>query len=144
MASYKFLLFVGNKRADGSFPVSLRITKDRKAKFIRTGLEATSDQWSKESERFVNDKKLVPEYKMLNSRLSELEVRMNEIMRNFEIDRIDWTLNQFENAFLNHTRKGKVYDYVEDLVTVLVETNHIGNANCYKATLHMLELFDKS
>ncbi|KAA6319876.1 Tyrosine recombinase XerD, partial [termite gut metagenome] len=32
MASYKFLLFSGNKRQDGSFPVSLRVTKDRKVK----------------------------------------------------------------------------------------------------------------
>ena len=32
---------------------------------------------------------------------------------------------------------------MDNLITTLKETNHIGNANCYKATLHMLELSDK-
>ena len=34
MATFKFVLFSGSKRADNSYPVSLRITKDRKVKFI--------------------------------------------------------------------------------------------------------------
>ena len=38
MATYKFILFAGNERKDGSFPVSIRITKERKSKLIRTGL----------------------------------------------------------------------------------------------------------
>jgi hypothetical protein len=71
MASYKFVLFSGSKRLDGSYPVSLRITKDRKSKFIRTGLDATEEEWDENLERFVSSRKLVPEYKALNSRLSE-------------------------------------------------------------------------
>lgn len=96
MATYKFLLFSGSKRQNGTFPVSVRITKDRKSKLIRTGLEAGIEQWDEEQERFVGDKKIVPKFKMLNSRLSELEVQINEVIRNFEIERTDWTLNQLK------------------------------------------------
>ncbi|KAA6323651.1 Tyrosine recombinase XerD [termite gut metagenome] len=143
MASYKFLLFSGNKRQDGSFPVSLRVTKDRKVKFIRTGLDAMPEEWNEEQERFVNNKKLVPEFKLLNARLSEIEAHVNEIIREFELKRTDWTLNQFEDAFLNHAKKGKIYDYITKHIVTLKETNHIGNSLCYSATLHLLELFDK-
>ncbi|KAA6317191.1 Tyrosine recombinase XerD [termite gut metagenome] len=143
MASYKFLLFSGSKRQDGSFPVSLRVTKDRKAKFIRTGLDAMPEEWNEEQERFVNNKKLVPEFKFLNARLSEIEAHVNEIIREFELKRTDWTLNQFEDAFLNHAKKGKIYDYITKHIVTLKETNHIGNSLCYSATLHLLELFDK-
>ncbi|MDL2241303.1 site-specific integrase [Bacteroidales bacterium OttesenSCG-928-L03] len=142
MATYKIFLFSGNVRKDGSFPVSIRMTKDRKSKLISTNLSATEKEWNSELSRFVNDKRIVPEYKKLNARLSELETRINEVMRDFEKDRVDWTLNQFEDVFLNRTPKGNVKEYFESLISTLKDTNHFGNAECYSRTLHMLELFD--
>ena len=143
MASYKFVLFSGSKRIDGSYPISIRITKERKSKFIRTGLDTTTEEWDEKQERYVCNKKLVPEYKLLNAKLAELEVRINSVVRDFEYSRIDWTLNQFEDAFLNHTKKEKIYDYFINHIQILKDTNHTGNALCYSGTLHILELFDK-
>ncbi|MFR9539172.1 MAG: site-specific integrase [Rikenellaceae bacterium] len=142
MGKYKFLLHAANKRKDGTYPVSLRITKDRKCKYISTQYYATPEQWNEEQERFVSSKRIVPEYRSLNAIISELEVRVNELMRNYEIDRVDWTLNQFEDAFLNRASKGKAKDYFDKLIATLKETGHHGNARCYAATLHLLELFD--
>jgi integrase len=142
MATYKFILFAGSERKDGSYPISIRITKDRKSKLIRTGLSATKAQWNEKEERFISDKKIVPKFKVWNARLSEIETQINEVFRSFEIDRIDWTLNQFEDSFLNKASKGKVKDYFNNTITILKETGHIGNSTCYSRTLHMLELFD--
>ena len=142
MATYKFILFAGSERKDGSYPISIRITKDRKSKLIRTGLSATKAQWNEKEERFISDKKIVPKFKVWNARLSEIETQINEVFRSFEIDRIDWTLNQFEDAFVGKTSKGKVKDYFNNIITTLKETGHIGNSTCYSRTLHMLELFD--
>ena len=142
MATYKFILFAGSERKDGSYPISTRITKDRKSKLIRTGLSATKAQWNEKEERFISDKKIVPKFKVWNARLSEIETQINEVFRSFEIDRIDWTLNQFEDSFLNKASKGKVKDYFNNTITILKETGHIGNSTCYSRTLHMLELFD--
>lgn len=142
MATYKFILFAGSERKDGSYPISIRITKDRKSKLIRTGLSATKAQWNEKEERFISDKKIVPKFKVWNARLSEIEIQINEVFRSFEIDRIDWTLNQFEDSFLNKASKGKVKDYFNNTITILKETGHIGNSTCYSRTLHMLELFD--
>lgn len=142
MATYKFFLFSGNVRKDGSFPVSIRITKERKSKLISTNLSATEKEWNADLGRYVCDKRIVPEYKKKNARLSELESRINEVIRGFEFNRIDWTLNQFEEAFLNRTPKGNIKDYFESLVATLKDTNHFGNAECYSRTMNMLELFD--
>ncbi len=142
MATYKLFLFSGNVRKNGTYPVSIRITKDRKSKLISTNLAATEKEWDSDSARYISDKRIVPEYKKLNARLSELEARINEVMRDFEKDRIDWTLNQFEEVFLNKTPKGNVKDYFNSLITTLRDTNHFGNAECYSRTMHMLELFD--
>lgn len=143
MPTYKIFLFSGNIRKDGSFPVSIRITKDRKSKLISTNLSATKKGWDSNSARFVSDKRIVPEYKKLNARLSELEARINEVVRDFENNRIDWTLNQFEEAFLNKTPKSNVNNYFDTLISTLKDTHHFGNAACYSKTQHMLGLFDK-
>lgn len=142
MAHYKFMLLEYNAGKDGKIAVTLRITKDRKRKYIKTGLLATIEQWNSENDRFVADKKLVPKFKEYNAKLSELETRVNAVLRDFEADRIDWTLNQFEDAFVGRTSKGKVKDYFNNTITTLKETGHIGNSTCYSRTLHMLELFD--
>lgn len=143
MATYKIFLFSGNVRKDGTFPVSIRITKDRKSKLISTDLSACEKEWNSELARYICDKRIVPEHRKLNAKLSALEARVNEVMRNFEDDRIDWTLNQFEEAFLNKASKGNVNDYFNSLITTLKDTKHFGNAACYSRTLHMLKLHDK-
>lgn len=66
MATYKFILFAGNERKDGSFPVSIRITKERKSKLIRTGLVSTKEQWNESDGRFVSDKRIVPKFIIKN------------------------------------------------------------------------------
>lgn len=144
MATYKFVLFAGSQRVDGSFPVSIRITKDRKCMLIKTGLSATKNQWNESVGRYWPKKGITPEYKAWNARLAELEVQVNETFRNFEIEHIDWTLNQFREAYLNRASKYHVKDYIEALITTLRETGHIGNSYCYSRTLHVLELYDKS
>ncbi len=142
MASYKFILTEWNERNNGDFSVSLRITKDRRSKYIRTGMVASEKQWDATQCRYVCSAKVCKKYKLHNATLNSLEVRIEEVIRDFESKRIDWTLNQFEDAFLNRASKGKAKDYFERLIATLKETGHHGNASCYAATLHMLELSD--
>lgn len=142
MATYKFILFSGSKRKNGSYPVSIRITKDRKCKMIRTGLVSFKEQWNEKEERFIADRKTVPKFKIWNARLSEIETQINQIFRTFEIDRIDWTLNQFEDAFLYKANKGNVKEFFHSYILTLQDTGHTGTAICYSRTLHILQLFD--
>ncbi|KAA6308961.1 hypothetical protein EZS27_039466, partial [termite gut metagenome] len=51
---YKFILLPYNKRKDGTLSVSLRITKDRKRKYFKTGLVAAPEQWDEEQGRYLN------------------------------------------------------------------------------------------
>ncbi len=142
-ALYKFILLPYNERKDGTLSVSLRITKDRKRKYFRTGLVSKPEQWDEEQGRYISNKKIEPKFKEYNAKLSELEVKVNTVVRDFEFKQIDWTLNQFEDAFLNQSKKGKIYDYLVNHIKTLKETNHVGNALCYNAAMHMLMLFDK-
>lgn len=142
MANYKFMLLKYNIGKGGRTSVTLRITKDRKRKYIRTGMSASPEQWNRELDRFIADKKSVPRYREYNAKLAELETRVNAVLRDFEAERVDWTLNQFENAFVGKTAKGNVRDYFCQVIETLKDTGHIGNSICYRRTLHMLELYD--
>ena len=101
MAHYKFMLLEYNAGKDGKTAVTLRITKDRKRKYIKTALLATPEQWNTANDRFVTDKKLVPKYKEYNAKLSEIETRVNAVFRDFEVD---------EDAFVGKISKGNVKD----------------------------------
>lgn len=45
MATFKLLLHSANKRKNGSYPVSLRITKNMKHKYISLGLYGKKEEW---------------------------------------------------------------------------------------------------
>ena len=77
----------------------LRITKDGKRKYIDLGLTAKEDQWNEETARFKKDKRVNPNHEKYNTLLNHYEERKDVILRKFAENRIDWTLNQFEEEF---------------------------------------------
>lgn len=113
----------------------LRITKDGKRKYIDLGLTAKEDQWNEETARFKKDKRVNPNHEKYNTLLNHYEERKDVILRKFAENRIDWTLNQFEEEFLGVSKRGKVYDYFLKQIDILKATNHIGNAKAYERTL---------
>ena len=52
MATFKVLLHSSNRRKDGTYPVSLRIIKNMKAKYISLGLYSKKEEWDVIGERF--------------------------------------------------------------------------------------------
>ncbi len=80
--------------------------------------------------------------KRYNYLLNCHRLRAQEIIESFQRENTDWTLNQFADAFLNKSKQGKIKVYMENHIKTLRETGHIGNANCYAATLNMLEHYD--
>lgn len=142
MAKIKFLLWIHNKNADGTYPIYFRISKNKSTKYLSIGLSSTEKQWSTEAERFKKDKRLNPDHEKYNTLINEYETRAYDIISDFDKNRIDWTLNQFEDKFVNRSKQGKVSPFFIRTIKELRDTGHTGNAICYERTLHMLELFD--
>ena len=142
MARTKIVLFKSNIRRDGSCPVCLRVAREDKTKYIDLQLSATKGQWDEQASRFKKDKRVNPNYENYNALLNRYEVRKDEILQKFMEERVNWTLNQFEEEFLGMSKQGKVYDYFMRQVENLKATRHIGNAKVYERTLHMLAKYD--
>jgi len=136
--------------AQGLYAVRLRICKERQRRYFSLNIFADNEYWDEEHECFrilknVRDKKQKEENekrKQYNYLLNSYRLQAQEIIDNFRRERIDWTLNQFADAFLNKSKQGKIKVYMENHISTLRETGHIGNANCYAATLNMLEHYD--
>ena len=143
MAKFKIFLRTFDTSKDGTNPICLRIAKDGQKKFIGLNMSATPAQWDETFCRYKKDKRINPLHDKNNAYLNEQETKAEKTIKDFEENKIDWTLNQFEEAFLNRSKKGKVKTFFESQIKNLKETNHIGNALCYQRTLDMLKVFDK-
>ena len=128
MAKIKIVLNKSNIRKDGTCPICLRITKNGKLKYIDLKLSATLEQWNPDTERFKKDKRVVSNYENYNALLNHYEGRKDEIIRKFTQERIEWTIERFEEEFLGASKRGKVYDFWMRLIDDLMATGHIGNA----------------
>ncbi len=134
----------------GEYAVRMRVNKERLRKYFTLKMFAGDDAWDVQNERFIimryaktEEQKAENERrKQYNYNLERYKVRAQEIIDGFERERVDWTLNQFEDAFLNKTKQGKVKAFLEAHIQTLKETGHIGNADCYSAILRVLEGYD--
>ena len=143
MPKTSIMLYKSNQRKDGSCPVCLRVTKNGKRKYIDLGLAANDKEWNEELARYKKDKRLNPNYENYNALLTHYEERKDKLLRKFAENRVNWTLNQFEEQFLGASKRGKIYDYWLKQIEHQNEMGKYGNARCYKANLHILEKYDK-
>lgn len=158
----KFILWEHQENKDGTYPIRLRITKNRKVKYIATGLSGKPEQWDALNECFIRSNKINPVvwgqkvkdgktekveiggYKFNNSILDDFKARIKEIEANLRFK--DWTLDEFKGQFLHKISKDTttVQQFFMDKIKNLKDTGHVGNAKCYERTLHILTLFDKN
>lgn len=149
----KFICF--HKRNDtqnneGKYAVRLKVTKNRQRRYINLKLFAAADEWDTDNEVFIVQRNVRGEKQRAenelrqknNALIDRYRQRAREVIDEFDRQGVDWTLNQFETAFLHRAKRGKVKEYLENHIEVLRQTGHIGNANCYASTLRMLELYD--
>ena len=128
------------------YAIWLVVRKNNKRKVMALGIYAEPHQWNDKLEMFVTDKrvpKLHPDRIYLNEWLTQKKSEILRIIADFDANKIDWTLNQFEQEFFHYSNKGNVKEFFENLIQTYKDINHIGNANCYSRTLHVLELFDE-
>ncbi|MEI6140116.1 MAG: site-specific integrase [Mariniphaga sp.] len=149
--------YEGHEVKDGAYPVILYVKKDNRRKSITLPLiTALNGQWNNKYQRFELDKKLRdpnndkkkivlhPERVLNNIALDMYAKRCDEIIEDFYEKKIDWTLNQFVQAFLNKSEKKGIEQYFLQHIEKLSKTGQVGNMICYQNALNMIKLYDKN
>ncbi len=128
MATAKIIL-KKKMNSKGLYPIVLCVIKDRQVKRISLGIYCLAKDWDSSSSRF---KKSYPNYIQRNRLLTKVLEKSYSIIDNFCIDDIDFTLNQFEEAFRGKSKNNmNVSEFWKDKVSDLLKSNRVGNANAY-------------
>lgn len=148
---HRFKLRTDRELQNGEYAIMMVTTKYGKRQFISLNISSTEEFWDEQQERLVVFKGLRTAQKRednekrmkANALLERYNQRALDIIYEYEKEHIDWTLKQFKDSFMNRIVQGKVKPFLEDFITTMLDTRHIGTAKSYKKTLRVWEQFDK-
>jgi integrase len=127
---------------NGLYPIVLRIIKNRKVKIITLGMDCQKSNWDEKSSQF---NKSMPNHIQKNLLLSKLKQKAWTIIDQFNIDEVDFTLNQFELKFRGkESSKITVLEFWEDKIKDLNLAGRTGNARAHHDTKNSFFRFCKN
>ena len=142
MASIKILLFKGKKLNNGEHPILLRITKNRKSKYISLGYNCTPKQWNDRNQSF---KRNYPNYEKRNQVLAEVKSKAYKVLDAFRSNENEFSLNQFVEKFkgISKGTNTTVWTAFQDKIILLKTSNKTGNTKVYAETSKSFFSFTK-
>lgn len=142
MAAIKLVL-QKSKRADGTYPVCLRVTKDRKSKYFKTIFNVNVNEWEPHAQSFNRNHK---NHVQDNRLLLKIKERALQIYTELQLVDESFSLSEFENAFrVTSNPHNKNFFYLwDELITELKEAGRIGDARIHNEAYLALEKYNKS
>ena len=117
---------------EGLYPVVLRITKDRKSKIISLNFKCSLNDWNDSNSQF---KKSFHNHSQSNLALARIKEKALKVINDFQLDEIDFTLEQFEEKFRGkELNKTSVFEFFDELITDLIKSGRVGNAKAIRET----------
>lgn len=125
---------------NGKFPISLRVTKDRKTKIFKTPFEAHVNEWDSKQGRF---NKKHPRQTKANRLLGRIEDRALEVIAELEIDQEFYTLSDFEEKFRvqANPEASDLFLFWDELIAEMREAGRMANADIYHHTKNSVYKF---
>ncbi len=124
--------------ADGKYSMYLRITKNRKKKEINIGIRCEKEHFEKEQLT-----KEHPNYKIDNKLIIKLKARALDVIRDFQLNGSNFTLDEFENAFRGQKTIVELdaIKFFDEIFEEQVSAGRVGNAKVYRETKNALIRF---
>jgi integrase/recombinase XerD len=139
MASIKIVL---RKKAlsDGSYPVCLRVTKNRKTKYFKSIYNATREEWNERTQSF---NKRNANYIQNNRLLLKFEDRAYEVYSQLEMENEHFYLNDFEKAFrvTENPVTDNFFYFWHELIGEMVNAGRTGNARSHEDSFKAFKKF---
>lgn len=117
---------------EGLYPVVLRITKDRKSKIISLNFKCSLNDWNDSNSQF---KKSFHNHSQSNLSLARIKEKALKVINDFQLDEIDFTLEQFEEKFRGkELNKISAFEFFDELISDLIKSGRVGNAKAIRET----------
>jgi hypothetical protein len=126
--------------SDGSYPICLRITKDRKSKYFRTIYSAHLKEWDDRTGSFNKNNS---NYIQNNRLLFKFQDRAMKVVIELEINKDDFSLRDFENNFrlITNPISRNVFEFWDELIEELKLAGRTGNARFHNDTSNSFQKF---
>ncbi|RYJ41575.1 site-specific integrase [Flavobacterium beibuense] len=133
MATIKITL-KNKPTTEGLYPIVLRIIKDRKVKIISLPFKCLKKDWDEANGEL---KKSDKNYRVRNRILLQKKEEALKIIDEFELEKVDFTLAQFEKRFRGQKDKNiTVRDFILEKIQNFELAGRTGSARTYEGTLN--------
>ena len=126
------------KDQEGFYSIALRIKKKGIKKEIQLNLKCKDGEF--ENQEFTKN---YPDYKLHNEFLLKLKAKALKIIREFQLEEHDFTLEEFEKKFRgerkkSNTKTNKVIEFFDKVIAEKIEIGKIETARAYKESRNAL------
>jgi len=137
------------KYADGTHPVMIRITANRKARYIATGYSVNKENWDQQNSRLLESKvKNDPSKKVLSNAKAinaDIELKLNDIIRVKQqvslTDGIQSSQHIKDKAINKYNASSDFFVYADKIVLDLSDQNKISTSKNFRSVLKRMEGF---
>ena len=129
--------------SNGSFPVCLRITKNRKTKYFKTIFNATEDEWNSTAGKF---NKRNGNYLQNNRLLIKFQDRALQVLGDLKIESDDFTLEDFEKAYRvsSNPVQNNLFAFWDEIIDEMMAAGRMGNARVNREAYKSIKKFHGS
>lgn len=125
--------------SDGTHPLMVQATKDRKVKRISLGLRVRPEHWDFKKEC---PKKHCPDKELIEVYIAKTEANYRHQLLEFKVMDKDFTLETLFESIENKKKPDTVQTMFENKIALLLGENSLNNADNYKYTMRGLIKFN--
>ena len=131
------------KLSNDRFPISLRVTKNRRSKFFKTPYSVLEREWCPNTGEF---NKRNQNYIQNNRLLNKYKERAYKIITDLEIENEFYTLEDFEKIFRINKNpiNQNIFTFGDKVVADMKASGRLGYARAYYDTLNSLKRFQRN
>ncbi|WP_437371867.1 phage integrase SAM-like domain-containing protein [Maribacter litoralis] len=131
------------KLANGSYPIALRVSKNRASKYFQTIFRAFPNEWNPTTGSFTSKNS----NSMQNNRLLlKFKDRALKILSELEMEKKEYNLEEFEDRFriVSNPVQQNVFYLWNEIIEEMITAGRTGNARANRDSYNSLKLFNKS
>ncbi len=142
----RVVLYKSKTLADGSHPLMICVTRDRKRKYYSTGISCTVNLWDENKNLPKTGSKGHPQYDFIKSIIDTKMAEYSSTILELRSEGKEFTPESLvEKVEEPSSRKGvSLHTYFKEQITRLRDAGSTGNANTYEDTFRALKNFKKT
>ena len=128
-ATVEVVCYKSKPLKDGTFPLMLRVTKDRKRKYVSLGLSLYEKFWDFEKGK---PKRNCPNKEQIERLIAAKTAEYNDLIVEMTAQQREYTVETLVSHFHNQVRCATVVELYDKLIDDMQRGDKLGNAGVYK------------